>query len=219
MARDEAPPFARGETYYNNGATGVIPVTDSFGVAYGGINLEGREYTFEVNAQDQGTGYPAGQDPTGRPIRVKVVRNISGVPLLPGRVARFEAASTSTSPFECHVDGYAYQATDVVAGIVDEFLPAAGVAPNDLFYVVFDGPTQVLTGATTVAAISPGSPLTPAFYGATQLDPLAGRVTVQGVTSAEPNNAIEQFLGYADGTAATTATNTLVPAVVHLRRW
>lgn len=220
MARDDAPPFARGETFYNSGASASISLTDPLGL--GGVNLEGKEFTFEVNAQDQGNGYPTGQDPSGRPIRVKVVRNSSGIALKPGRLARFLSATTSASPFECQVDGYVHLLTEtVIAGVVDEFLPAAGVAPNDLFYVVFDGPTQVVTGATTSPTVTPGLALVPAAYGATSGDDLAGRVTLQDLTGATTPLAdnIVNFIGFADGSAASTQTSFALPVVVHLRRW
>lgn len=222
MARDDAPPFARGETYYNRGASATINLTEPDGQTLGGVNLEGKEFTFEVNAQDQGNGYPTGQDPSGRPVRVKVVRNTSGISLKPGRIARFLAATTSASPFECQVDGYAHnQTTDVVAGVIDEFLPAAGVANNDLFYVVFDGPTQVVTGATTSITALPGTVLGPATYGTGPTDDLAGRVTTPDYTGATTPlaEAILNTIGYADGIAASTQTSFALPAVVHFRRW
>lgn len=219
MARDDAPPFARGETFYNSGASATISTTDPLGL--GGVNLEGKEYTFEVNAQDQGNGYPTGQDPSGRPIRVKVVRNSSGIALKPGRIARWLAATTSASPFECQVDGYAHLEADNIAGIIDEYLPAAGVANNDLFYVVFDGPTSVVTGATTAPTVTPGLVLVPAAYGATQGDDLAGRVTLQDLTGATAILAaqISNAIGFADGSAASTQTSFSLPIVAHLRRW
>jgi hypothetical protein len=46
MARDEAPPFERGGTYYRGGAIDASNL--------GGVNLEGKEWRFEDNAY--GTG-------------------------------------------------------------------------------------------------------------------------------------------------------------------
>src|SRR4051794_5355755 len=116
MARDEAAPFARGETYYNGG---TIDQSD-----LGGANLEGKEYVFEVNAPDD----PTKSDPSGRPVRVRVVRNKSGQNLKPARIAVFKAAD----PYETQVDGYAFAVSDRPAGVIDEFLPSAGVPDGDL---------------------------------------------------------------------------------------
>ena len=91
MARDETP-LARGETYYNG------ETIDSNNL--GGVNLEGKEFVFEVNAPDD----YAATDPSGRQVRVKVVRNRSGVNLKPARIAHFNPAD----PYECSVDGYCY---------------------------------------------------------------------------------------------------------------
>src|SRR5690348_2512841 len=83
MARDEAPPFQRGETFYNGG---TIDPND-----LGGVNLEGKEFEFEDD-----------QRGTGHRIRVRVVRNVSAGPILPKRLVTFQAAN-----FGRRVDGYA----------------------------------------------------------------------------------------------------------------
>jgi hypothetical protein len=212
MARDEAPPFARGETWYNLGSSGSIDLADPLGL--GGVNLEGREYLFEVNSQDQGTGYPAGQDPSGRQIRVKVVRNRSGVNLKPGRIAHFLASSSY--PYESAVDGYTFALGDRPAGIVDEFLPAGGVIPNDLFYIVLDGPTKV-TQPASPTSVAIGDHLVPSTTGSSATDDLAGRFAKQDLTgsAATLGNNIQNNFGFA--AAADNTGNDLVDAVVHFR--
>jgi hypothetical protein len=191
MARDESAPFARGETFYNGS-----PI-DSTNL--GGANLEGKEFVFEPNSQDQGTGYPAAGDPAGRPIRVKVVRNRSGGNLKSARVARFEANGGSASPYEGAVDGYCYQATDRPAGVVDEFLPAAGVPNLDLFYIVVEGPTQVTNTHASPTTFAVGDIVITAASGASATDDLAGRVTnaAPGAITAEQ---ITQRVGRAAAT-------------------
>jgi hypothetical protein len=212
MARDEAPPFARGETWYNGG---TIDPTDN--TTLGGVNIEGKEYVFEVNAQDQSTGFPTNQDISGRPVRVKVARNTSGVNLKGARLAHFQAASTASSPYETRVDGYCTAVGDRPAGVIDEYLPPAGVVPNDLFYLVIDGPSQV-TNVTGAVTFNVGDTLVPATLGATRGDDLGGRVAEQvvtGATAALANN-ISNIVGYADAFIAAT-TGTIFNAVVHLR--
>lgn len=70
------------------------------------------------------------------------VRNSSGQALLPKRAVAFAAGSHSA------VSGYTRLTNDVVAGVVDEFLPSGGVASNDVFWVTVEGPTEVAVSQT-----------------------------------------------------------------------
>lgn len=203
MARDECPPFARGETYYNGG---TIDTTN-----LGGPNLEGREYTFEVNAPDD----PAGTDTSGRQVRVKVVRNVSGVNLKGARLAHFSAASTA--PYETQVDGYTILPGDRPAGVIDEFLPPAGVPNNDLFYLVISGPTSV-TNTTTATTFAIGDRLVPATAGATAGDDLGGRVAVQSLAGATAvlGAQLANCVGFA-AAANAAVSNGKFAGVAHLK--
>jgi hypothetical protein len=204
MARDEAPLIARGSTYHNGD---TIDSAD-----LGGHNLEGKEYVFEPNVPIDSTANP---DPSGRATRTKIVRNVSGVSLKPGRIVKYQAASTA--PFGCRVDGYAITTSDLVAGVVDEFLPAAGVPNNDLFNLVIDGPSKILSGATTAVAITYGDRLVPAAYGATAGDDLGGRLAKQDLTGATAvlGNQINSVVAVAATTAATATTATLLDVLVY----
>ncbi len=202
MARDEAPAFERGETYNNGGTIDLVNV--------GGVNLEGKEYLFEVNPPDD----PTQSDTSGRSVRVKVVRNVSGVALKPGRLARFSAASTA--PYETQVDGYATVLTDRPAGVIDEFLPAAGVPANDLFYIVVSGPTKVVQGATTQSNVAIGDRLVPVAFGATAGDDLGGRFAKQDLTGATSPLAsnIQNCFGVA--AVANNVAGASIAAIVHI---
>jgi hypothetical protein len=86
------------------------------------------------------------------PVICRCVRNASGTTLLPKRVAKFKSDSTDPRIYGNQVSGYA--TIGLAGGVVDEFLPAAGVAPNELFWLVIEGPTKVTTdtqGTTTIA--------------------------------------------------------------------
>jgi hypothetical protein len=72
------------------------------------------------------------------------VRNASGATLQGKRAVAFAAGSTTD------VSGYARVTNAVVAGVADEFLPAAGVAANDVFWVTVDGPTELQTSSEVV---------------------------------------------------------------------
>jgi hypothetical protein len=196
MARDENPGWARGETFYNGG--GPVPGAGGYP-----INYQGREYLFEVNAPD---GYTQ-NDTTGRQIRVKVAQNLSGAALLPGHIARYKAG---TAPTECVVDGYWSVAGDFAAGVIDEFLPAAGVPNGDFFFLVIDGPTSVI-GVASMTAVNPGDRLELAPAGASPTDPLAGVVNKFAAAPAVADLLAK--VGRADATQSTGGQ--LFKAVVH----
>lgn len=203
MARDETPPFARGETFYNGVAKESIYLDP--------LNYLGKEYVFEVNQQQQ--SYPGTTDTSGRLIRVRVAQNSSSIPLLPKRIARYDL--TPGIPLGTKVDGYTFQVSDFPAGVIDEFLPPAGVAVGDFFYLVVEGPTVVKSAPSGTIALVPGDKVQiKPGTSATNAD--AGFVVELGVspTLADEFNRI----GRADATVATTSTDTA--AVVnfsHLR--
>jgi hypothetical protein len=195
MGRLDSPPFERGATFYNGG---TIDTND-----LGGANLEGREYVFEPTSGD-----PA--DPTGRAVRVRVVRNKSGIALKPKRVVKYEAAD----PFETKVSGYVSALADSPAGVVDEFLPAAGVPNNDLFYIVVDGPSLV-TQPGTASSVAIGDRIVPTT-GTSATNDDAGRVAKQDLTGATATlgNNIQNVVGFA--AEANSTNNDDYKAIVRL---
>jgi hypothetical protein len=228
MARDEAPPFARGETWYGVGPSGTVPITTGTGglgdLGLGGVNMEGREFVFEANSPDIYTGgySNASTDPNGRPIRVKVVRNTSGANLKPGRLVHYDEGNDgdadtgqTTRKLETGVDGYCYQLADAPAGVVDEFLPAAGVVANDLFFIVIDGPTLFTNQHSAPITTAVGSNLVPAATGSSRTDDLAGRVALQDLTgtAATLANNIMNKAGKAE--VANSTADALVAGVTH----
>ena len=216
MARDESPPFARGETYANGNAEILNAASGPWGL--GGINLEGKEFVFEPNADGQGgtTYSQLGSDPAGRPIRVKVVRNVSGQNLKPKRLVKFQTG-TAGVPLETRVDGYTSAVSDIPAGVTDEFLPTAGVPNNDLFYVVIDGPTIGTSLSASPGTLATGSRLVPGA-GTSLTNDDAGRVALQDLTgsAATLGNNIQNRVGRVDSATSITATSANVPLVVHL---
>jgi hypothetical protein len=136
------------------------------------------------------------------------VRNSSGGALLPKRVVRFRVGTAGTAVFS-EVDGYSAVTNEERIGIVDEHLPASGVAANDVFWVTVSGPTEVahaLSG-TEVAVGDRIAAITAATAGATT----AGRVTPSGVgaaTTAAGNNGLG-VIGIACSAGATTGSAVL----------
>jgi hypothetical protein len=72
-----------------------------------------------------------------------LVRNVSGFALLPRRAVTWAAGYRGR-----RVAGYARVGLEEVAGVVDEHLPSAGVANNDLFWLAVKGPSEALTPLT-----------------------------------------------------------------------
>lgn len=194
-------PFDRGQT----ASTGLSSV-DSTVLN----NLEGKEYI--VDDVDPATGIAR----TGRRVKLRCVRNKAAAALLPKRLVSFKA---SAGVFGAHVDGYA-DTTAEESYPVDEYLPAAGVAVDDLFYIVVEGPALVLSdlagGANNVLNVGDCVvALTAATSGATT----AGRVAPQDLTGATALLAkqIKNQVGYA--LTAKTTGNTNADVLVDVGRW
>jgi hypothetical protein len=137
-----------------------------------------------------------------------LVRNASGVALLPKRLVTWKSANRGKQ-----VDGYARLDWQDVAGVVDEWLPAAGVAANDYFWLVVKGPTLCTTAAAGSAlnVISVDDNLVSLTAAASTHSTTAGRVQ-SFVTGATTNitAAYDQLLntiGKAMSAKTTAQTN------------
>lgn len=132
-------PFPRGATWYDG------EVIDANNL--GGEQLEGAEYMVEDTDLQ-------GAQRTERPVKLRIVRNVSGGVLLPKRLVTFQA---SAGKYGARVDG-SVDITAEEAYPVDEFLPTAGVPDDDLFYIVIEGPAVVsntlVAGATSSIALA-----------------------------------------------------------------
>lgn len=195
-------PFQIGSTY------GATTSTD-------GAKLEGREYL--VEDLDYSTSVPKARaiSDSIQWKRIRIVRNVSGVALLPRYLVRF-----STSKYGKQVDGY----VNTTAGEgypVDEFLPTAGVANNDLFYIVVEGPAECYTSAAANAedVFSQGSVLVALTAAASTFSTTAGRVTPQDLTGATAllANQIQNKVGVAMSESTTANSNSA--KLVYIKRW
>ena len=207
MARNENPPFARGSTYYNG------ETIDSANL--GGLNLEGAEWVFEDVHPTTGV------ERTDRPVRCRCVRNTSTIALLPKRLARFE---TGALEFGARCDGYAIATAALTpeAGYpIDEYLPAAGVVVNDLFWIVVEGPAEVTTDVANMAAgdLNIGGWAVACTAAASTNATLGGHITTQNVTGVTAPLAanIQHRIGRALSLAITTTTNTAT--VIDVGKW
>ncbi len=196
MSRDGNPPFGRGE------------YEDSQNLDH----LIGRVYEFEdIDFSSTTRPYRS-----GRMVKCMLVRNDTGSALLPKRIA---AISTTAGEYNKVANGYT--ALDNERGFpVDEFLPAAGVADGDYFYVVVQGPAMVLTplaGAGFNDVFTVGGrlvALTAVTTGATT----AGRVANPSLASVTAlADAHGTYIGRALSAATTGNTNTGV--LLDVGRW
>jgi hypothetical protein len=142
------------------------------------------------------------------------VRNTSAAALLPKRVVTFDTGTAGLASFT-ETKGYSAVTNEERVGVVDEHLPATGVAVNDVYWVTVEGPTEVsvaLSGSDLVVGDRLAA-ITAATSGATT----SGRVTKSGVgaaTSAAGDNSLG-VIGRACSVGATTGGNVL--AIVKTR--
>lgn len=198
MARNESPPFDRGETWFSGvGATTTDPTA-----------VVGKEWLFEdVNPTTRAVR-------SNKYVRCRAVRNVSGIALLPRRLASFKASAGS---YGLEVDGYS--TTTAARGYpVDEYLPSTGVSANDVFWIVVDGPAEALTDIASVDTINVGDTLV-ALTAVTSQATTAGRVDLaaHGVSESALANQIQNRIGYA--LSAKTSGNTNTAILVEVGKW
>jgi hypothetical protein len=186
MARDDAPPFERGSSYFAAGPKDPIFADP--------LHYLGKEYVYEPNSEQSSLASGGSLDSSGRRVRVKVVQNKSGVALKPCRIAHYKAED----PYETKVDGYTFAVGDRPAGVIDEFLPAAGVAADDLFYIVVDGPTKFTQLSASSSILAIGDRVVPGT-GTSATNDDAGRIAKQDLTGATATlgNNVQNVVGYA----------------------
>jgi len=204
MARDENPPFERGETFYN-GAT--ITATD-----LGGVNLEGMEWVF--NDVNPNTGAVRSE----KYVRCRCVRNTSGIALLPKRLVRFEQDASNPDEYGRRVDGYT--TTTAEEGYpVDEYLGTAGVPANDLFWIIVGGPAVVLSSLSDMTADVTSGDWVVAITAATSQATTAGRFNTQVLTGATSLLALQIMNRIGRALSAGTTANTNTDFLVEVGKW
>lgn len=143
---------------------------------------------------------------SGGEVTCLLVRNSSGISLTPGRLVTWKSTKQGME-----VDGYSrLDQAEIVAGVVDEWLPSGGVADDDLFWLVVKGPALIkkaLDGAT-VAKDDYVVATTAATSQATTAGRIAGLVSTSNATFCM-SQALNR-IGVAMSTSATTAADVLV---------
>lgn len=193
-----------GATYFGGSPPALSAVKKTLGI-------EGYERSFKDEAKNTAAPGSMLLLRSGRLITARLVRNVSGFALTPGR-----AVAWATGHRGRRVAGHTATTNAEIAGIVDPFLPSAGVADLDLFWIIREGPVLLKTPLDASAAWAEGDflyALTAATTGATT----AGRC--YAVTAAATSLSLAQ-VAYRIGrvltarTAANTNTDTLVDLMI-----
>lgn len=204
--RNNDPFFGRGETFYGAGGT---PVSTDYHW------LPGMEYIFEDKA---GSGVAGGR--SGKRVRVRVVKNVSGIALLGKRLVTFKTSAAGDQGFETEIDGYV--ATDYVrAYALDEYLPSGGLPNNDLGFIVVEGPAIVstCTAADATNVISVGDFIhakTAANSTTTASTHPSGRVQLADFTGATSVLALKIKNTIGRALSAATTANTLSDLLINV---
>lgn len=148
-------PFERGQTLFGGSPANA---TD-------GAQILGQEY---VVFDDQ--------HGTKREVLLRAVRNSANIAVLPKRMARLSADGTE-------IVGYTRLPSEKGFPI-DELLPAAGCADNDICFVVVEGPALCLTSLSNYSADLAARDLLTSQTAATSQATTAGRVLLRAVVAA-----------------------------------
>lgn len=188
MARNENPPFGRGETWFSGtGATTTDPAA-----------VVGKEWVFEdINPVTRVVR-------SNKSVLCRAVRNVSGISLLPRRLARYK---NSAGSFGLEVDGYT--TTLAARGFpIDEFLPSTGVVANDIFWLVIRGPAECITDIAAVDDINVGDKVV-ALTAVTSQATTAGRLdlAVFNASTTTQSEAVAHYIGHALSAATSGNTN------------
>lgn len=178
------------------------------------FQLEGVEMVFDD--LDWSVTGPMKPHRTYRKRLCRLVRNVSGVNLLPKRTAVY---ATASGLYGNRVDGYGSLTAQRLAGVIDEWLPSTGVPNLALFWITVEGPSLCLTdiaslGSATIAVGENVVGLTAATSQATT----AGRIREQdlsGATAILADHAVNR-IGVAMSAATTGQTNADI--LVDIRR-
>jgi hypothetical protein len=195
MSLQVDPPFGLGQTWFSLGAGESLKNDSYHGIqsnALYGDNFTGcvKEFT-DVNPI-------TGQVRTNRRKVCVAVKNTATIALAPKRVVRF---SLTAGKVLTEVDGYSAALNEERVGVVDEWLPAAGVTVNDIFWVTVDGPTEV-AHALSGTNIAAGDRLA-AITAAASTGTTAGRVTPNSLADVTAGVGL---LGYAVSAATSGST-------------
>lgn len=211
------PPFELGETYSGTDDSSNL------------INPHwlGQIHEFPLN-NDSGSEVRGNcKRLTGRTIKAIAVRNESGLTLYGKRLARL----TRTAGYSLleSVDGYCDTFAEKLCGVIDPGIATNGVADDDIFWLIIEGPTTILSpaaGAAFNGDIAVGAQLVGATAATTGTS-VAGRVSNLVYTAATSGSTVAiqdalnqalNHIGYALSARTTgeTSEDLLINACIKL---
>ena len=149
---------------------------------------------------------------TGADVRVMLVKNSSGIALLPSRLVKFKAGTNYTE-----VDGYARLTAEPTVAVVDDYLPSTGVPNGEYFYVVIGGPVLALTDlAGADNNVINENDFIIALTGATSQATTAGRVYSLPSAAASTQLGTHLLGVFAKALSARTTANTNSSVLINM---
>jgi len=179
-----APPMSLGQVLDGKDADGNLTNEDKLGMLH----------TFPAETF---TGGPTRSKTlkTGKAIVAVLMRNTSGGALLPKRLGQIDR--TAGYGMTKNVDGYSTTNNNRPVVLIDPYLPAAGVADDDIFWGIIGGPAPVLlplTGAGMNGDIAVNGLLV-AATGTTTGATTSGRISNFTAVTADTTLAIQIAAG------------------------
>ena len=192
-------PCPRGTVFYS----GTAPATVRQGIVLEGLPVEYEDISYV----DQATKVSA------RKVEGVLVKNVSGIALRPGRLVSWASGYEGR-----RVDGYADETGGKVAGIVDDWLPAAGAADDQVFNLIIKGPVRVSSAVTGAAAVVANGDHLTAGTAADSTGTTAGRaVSIDADTTTLTHSYARRIIGIALEANTTSQTATLFNAAVDIQ--
>lgn len=189
MAAERANIFPRGQTFHGSG---TATLSSTYGTS---VALEGRVCISKAKAAE---GDLTARD--GADIKSIIVRNTSGINLVPGDIVIWEAGYR-----RLRVNSKSKLTACEIAGVVDDLLPSAGVRDEDLFHLIVSGPCLAKLSATAAEAVITAGDLLYAVTAATSQAPEAGKFTKWAGTNSSTETE--------DGTVVKIARNAIGIAI------
>ncbi len=231
MAKYENLPFARGTTFFDGQTADTT--------TYTATDLEGKEYEIEDINWVPATFSATKVQRSARLVRVRIMRNVSGVALQGGNLVQASNGGTDGRFLLGRAIGYSSVPPSATLNVppvygVDEFLPSAGVPNNDLFYAVVAGPflgfsspltadfqggtTQIVVGDWLVAATGGATTNTTniSTAGAGKLASQTFNAATTGISQLPNLNAVQGRIGRA--LSALTSAQTCVALLMDMTR-
>lgn len=164
------------------------------------------------------------QDKTTKLVRkLRLVRNTSGGTLLPKMVVDWDSSATYIGT---SVSNYHFTSDSEFAGVVDDQLPSTGVADDDIFYLIEEGPATVLVDTSAVSVTKGGLLMGVTAAGSTAATTALGRITPLSITGAASTStdaataliALNHFRGVIGKALSAATSGSTSGCLVDVRR-